>query len=106
MDDTGALTVLGAALESSLDMAVNLFVVRYERNKGRELQSASLLADAAHTRRHLRDRTGARVAFAEVTIGVPAQTSVAEAHAVADKVEARIGEQLGASEVTVHVERV
>jgi len=44
--------------------------------------------------------------FAEVTIGVAAHTTVAEAHAVADAVEARIGEHLGASEVTVHVEPV
>lgn len=161
--------------------AVNLFVVRYEGNKGRELQSAFLLADASHTRgdiyvtalalvslvltrlglggfdpvlalivaimiahsgykvlkdsipvlvdqraveavrlrtliegipevvdiRQIRSRsTPSGLLFAEVTIGVAGQTSVAEAHAVADKVEARIGEQLGASEVTVHVEPV
>lgn len=164
-----------------LTMGVNVFVVRYERNKGRELQSAFLLADAAHTRgdiyvtalaltslgltrvglgvldpalalivalliarsgylvlkdsipvlvdqraieatklrsliedipevvdiRQIRSRsTASGLLFAEVTIGVAADTSVAEAHAVADAVEARIGEQLGASEVTVHVEPV
>lgn len=33
----------------ALTMGVNFFVVRYERRKGRELQSAFLLADAAHT---------------------------------------------------------
>jgi divalent metal cation (Fe/Co/Zn/Cd) transporter len=44
------------------------------------------------------------VLFAEVTIGVAGDTSVAEAHVLADQVELRIGEQLGASEVTVHVE--
>lgn len=173
---------------SNLDIAlllltvfVNVFVVRYERNKGRALQSAFLLADAAHTRgdiyvtalalaslgltraglgvldpalalivalmiarsgylvlkdsipvlvdqraieatkirsliedipevvdiRQIRSRsTASGLLFAEVTIGVAANTSVAEAHAVADAVEARIGEQLGASEVTVHVEPV
>ena len=160
-------------------MLVNVFVVRYERNRGRELQSAFLLADAAHTRgdiyvtalalaslaltraglgvldpalalivafmiarsgylvlkesipvlvdqraveaaqlrkliegipavidiRQIRSRsTASGLLFAEVTIGVAADTTVAEAHAVADAVEARIGEQLGASEVTVHVE--
>lgn len=42
--------------------------------------------------------------FAEVTIGVAASTSVAEAHAIADAVEARITNELGAAEVTVHVE--
>jgi cation diffusion facilitator family transporter len=42
--------------------------------------------------------------FAEVTIGVAAATTVDEAHAVADAVEARIRQALGAAEVTVHVE--
>ncbi len=62
---TGALTVLGAALESVLDMlsnvvanrrrlggsalAVNFIVVIYERRRGRMLSSPLLLADAAHT---------------------------------------------------------
>jgi len=31
-------------------MAVNVFVVQYERNRGRALQSVFLLADASHTR--------------------------------------------------------
>lgn len=162
-----------------LTMLVNVFVVRYERNRGRELQSAFLMADASHTQgdiyvtalalaslvltrfglgvldpvlalvvalliarsgylvlkdsipvlvdqraveatqlrsliegipevvdiRQIRSRsTASGLLFAEVTIGVRADTSVAEAHAVADAVEAKIGEQLGASEVTVHVE--
>ena len=164
-----------------LTMFVNVFVVRYERNKGRDLQSTFLMADAAHTQgdiyvtglalaslgltrlglgvldpvlavivalmiahsgyrvlkdsipvlvderaveatrlrtliegipevvdiRSIRSRsTPSGLLFAEVTIGVAANTSVAEAHIVADEVEARIGEQLGASEVTVHVEPV
>ncbi|HVE78052.1 MAG TPA: cation diffusion facilitator family transporter [Gemmatimonadaceae bacterium] len=42
--------------------------------------------------------------FAEVTIGVAGSISVADAHAIADAVEARIAERLGAGEVTVHVE--
>lgn len=160
-------------------MLVNVFVVRYERNKGRELHSSFLLADAAHTGgdiyvtalalaslgltrvglgeldpalalivalmiarsgyqvlrdsipvlvdqraveatqlrtliegipevidiRQIRSRsTPSGLLFAEVTIGVAGDTTVAAAHAVADEVEARIGEHLGASEVTVHVE--
>jgi cation diffusion facilitator family transporter len=158
---------------------INLVVVWYERKRGRELNSAFLLADAAHTSsdlyvtllaiaslalarvgygfidpvlaivvasliawngfqilresvpilvdrravdaaeirrilceiprvedvRSVRSRsTPSGVLFAEVTIGVAGDTSVAEAHVLADQVELRIGEQLGASEVTVHVE--
>lgn len=48
--------------------------------------------------------TSSGLLFAEVTIGVAASTSVAEAHAIADAVEARITTGLGAAEVTVHVE--
>jgi cation diffusion facilitator family transporter len=160
---------------------VNVFVVWYERRRGRELASAFLLADAAHTGsdlwvtllavaslllgrlgfatadpvlalvvaaviawngyqilrqtvpilvdergvdadeirglvsripliedvRDVRSRsTSSGVLFAEVTIGVAASTSVADAHDLADAVEARIAEALGAAEVTVHVEPV
>ena len=175
-----------AARASSLDLGlialtaiINLFVAEYERRRGRELSSAFLLADAAHTRsdlyvtmlalaslllarvgaqwadpmlavvvagiiawngyqilretvpilvderavdadeirglvggiarvadvRDVRSRsTSSGVLFAEVTIGVAAATSVAEAHVLADEVEARIQAALGAAEVTVHVE--
>jgi len=48
--------------------------------------------------------TSSGLLFAEVTIGVAAATTVAEAHAIADAVEARIRQALGAAEVTVHVE--
>jgi cation diffusion facilitator family transporter len=158
---------------------VNVLVVWYERKRGRELSSAFLLADAAHTSsdlyvtllalaslglarvgfgvvdpllavvvalliawngyailrenvpilvdrravdaaeirrlvgeipeihdvRDVRSRaTPSGVLFAEVTIGVAANISVADAHSLADQVEARIGERLGTSQVTVHVE--
>jgi cation diffusion facilitator family transporter len=44
------------------------------------------------------------VLFAEVTICVDASTTVEEAHRIADAVEDRLADRLGASEVTVHVE--
>ena len=50
--------------------------------------------------------TPSGVLFAELAIGVPAGTSVEDAHALADALEALIDERLGASEVTVHVEPV
>ena len=158
---------------------VNIFVVLYERRRGRELRSAFLLADASHTSsdtyvtllavasmllslmglgrfdavlaivvafiialsgyrilkgtipilvderavdaneirrvvrgipqisdvRMVRSRYAASgLLFAELTIVVDGASSVAEAHHLADQVEARITEQLGASDVTVHVE--
>ena len=55
--------------------------------------------------RSVRSRAGASgVVFAEVTVGVAGTTSVADAHDIADEVESRIAEALGASEVIVHVE--
>ncbi|HUO52403.1 MAG TPA: cation diffusion facilitator family transporter [Gemmatimonadaceae bacterium] len=162
-------------------MLVNVFVVRYERRRGRELDSPFLLADAAHTssdifvtaaalgsllltrlgwgavdpalaivvalviawngyeiargtvpvlvderaldaadiRREARAVAGVAevraarsrklasgVVSAELTIGVDASMSVAEAHHVMDEVEARLTRQLGASDVHVHVEPV
>jgi cation diffusion facilitator family transporter len=57
--------------------------------------------------RNVRSRAGASgVVFAEVTVGVAGATSVADAHLIADEVENRIAEVLGASEVVVHVEPV
>ena len=55
--------------------------------------------------RSVRSRAGASgVVFAEVTVSVAGSTSVADAHAIADEVESRIAEALGASEVVVHIE--
>lgn len=162
-------------------LLVNVFVVWYERRRGRELQSAFLLADAAHTVsdvyvtglalasllfarlgfpaldavlaiivaliiawtgygilretvpilvdqrgadpeelrasiatidgvldvRAIRSRlTASGTLFAEVTIGVDENMSVAEAHRLADAVEGRVGSRYGVAEVTVHVEPV
>ena len=67
----------------------------------RLLENIPRIADV----RSVRSRAGASgVVFAEVTIGVAGSTSVADAHAIADEVERRITEALGASEVVVHIE--
>ncbi len=160
-------------------MGANFFVVWYERRRARQLNSAFLMADAAHTGSDIyvtaaalaslvlarvglgfidpilaiavalviawngyqivrgtipvlvderavdaseirgllsviagisdipfvRSRSMASgVLFAEVTICVDANTTVEEAHRIADAVEERLADKLGASEVTVHVE--
>jgi len=55
--------------------------------------------------RNVRSRSApSGMLFMEVTIAVSGSASVAEAHAIADAVEARIVSSLGAAEVTVHVE--
>ncbi len=55
--------------------------------------------------RNVRSRsTPSGLLFAEVTIAVPGDASVADAHAIADTVESKITSELGAAEVTVHVE--
>lgn len=55
--------------------------------------------------RSIRSRASASgLLFAEVTIGVDADTSVAHAHDIADAVEAAIDRELGPAEVIVHIE--
>lgn len=55
--------------------------------------------------RSVRSRASAAgVLLADVTIGVAGDTTVEDAHRIADAVEARIGSALGTSDVTVHVE--
>jgi ferrous-iron efflux pump FieF len=58
-----------------------------------------------HGVRSVRSRlTASGTLFAEVTISVSANTSVADAHRLADSVEEKIERAYGAAEVTVHVE--
>jgi len=159
-------------------MAVNIFIVRYEARRGRELRSALLAADAAHTQsdifvtllalislwltrlglgridgalaivvaliiawtgfqilrvsipvlvderavdsshiraaiealpgvvevREIRSRATAANSFAELTIVVSGAASVADAHRLADEVEAAVSQRIGGGKVTVHVE--
>ena len=52
----------------------------------------------------IRSRGRAGEMFAELTISVPAELDVRRAHEIADEVERRVGAELGAREVVVHVE--
>jgi cation diffusion facilitator family transporter len=173
-----SITVTDVAILATT-LAVNVFVVIYERRRARALDSAFLLADAAHTGsdilvtllalasvglarmdwpwldavlaitvaliiawsgvqilrqsipilvdqraieadrirdvvlalpgirevRNVRSRsTASGQLFAEVTVAVSGETSVDEAHQLADAVENAIEAEFGASQVTVHVE--
>jgi cation diffusion facilitator family transporter len=52
-------------------LAINLFVVRYESRRGRELNSELLLADAAHTRSDVLTSCGVLVSLAGAKAGYP-----------------------------------
>ena len=54
--------------------------------------------------REIRSRAAGANSFAEVTIAVSSEATVAEAHALADEVERVVSEKLGGAQVTVHVE--
>lgn len=54
--------------------------------------------------REIRSRATGANSFAEVTIAVSSEATVAEAHALADEVERVVSEHLGGAHVTVHVE--
>lgn len=71
----------------------------------RELRDVVLAVPRINDVRSVRSRsTASGQLFAEVTISVSANTSVADAHELADAVEASIAEKFGTSEVTVHIE--
>lgn len=53
---------------------------------------------------HIKSRSAAGVVFAELTIGVRADISVARAHEIADAVEERLKHALRLHEVVVHIE--
>ena len=52
----------------------------------------------------IRSRRGVHRGYAELTISVDGGATVAEAHGIADQVEARLRRELDLHEVTVHVE--
>lgn len=70
-----------------------------------ELRNVVLAVPEIRDVRSVRSRsTASGQLFAEVTIAVAGQTSVDEAHRLADAVEAAIEREFGTSQVTVHVE--
>jgi cation diffusion facilitator family transporter len=72
-----------------------------------ELRRNVRAVPGVHDVRGVRSRfTSSGILFAELTIGVAGSVSVEDAHAIADAVEKKIAEWLGAAEVTVHVEPV
>ncbi len=52
----------------------------------------------------LRTRHAGRVTFVEFHLVVPGDMTVNEAHAICDRVEAALKEELGAATITIHVE--
>lgn len=77
----------------------------------RAMDSAQIRAEVeriagVHEVREIRSRATGSHSFAEVTIAVSGQASVADAHALADAVEEAVSRKLGGGKVTVHVEPV
>ncbi len=70
------------------------------------LELADAVGDitAVHEVRRVRTRRGGSGIAADIVISVAPELSTAEAHAVADEVEALLGARLGIADVTVHVE--
>jgi cation diffusion facilitator family transporter len=68
---TPARVDLGTALVLVMTLAVNGVVARYEARRGRELDSAFLLSDAAHTRSDILVTAGVMVGTALVYLGQP-----------------------------------
>lgn len=71
---------------------------------GNEIQALALAVQGVRDAYDIRSRGGAQGRYAEVTIAVDHDTTVADAHAIADAVEHRLKRDLSFEEVTVHVE--
>ena len=72
--------------------------------EARQLRDAAASVAGVLEVRQVRSRTAGSNAFAEVTIAVSSAATVAEAHALADAVEAAVADRLRGANVTVHVE--
>jgi cation diffusion facilitator family transporter len=57
-------------------LAINLFVVRYEKGEGRRLNSEILFADAMHTRSDVFTSCAVLISLASVRVGYPAMDAI------------------------------
>lgn len=68
------------------------------------IEELALGVDGVHAAYQIRSRGRRGERFAELTIAVSPELSVAASHAMADEVERRVADSLGARDVVVHVE--
>jgi cation diffusion facilitator family transporter len=71
---------------------------------GDEIGAIALSVDGVRRAYGIRSRGGQHGRYAEVTIAVDRDTTVADAHTITDEVERRLKRDLSFTEVTVHVE--
>lgn len=87
--------IVGRSLPTLVDAAaVDAAVIRREAEQVEGVRSAY----------GIRSRTASALRFAELTIAVDSLQNVAEAHRIADAVEARLSHELSIDHVQVHVE--
>ena len=87
--------IVGRSLPTLVDAAaVDAAVIRREAEQVEGVRSAY----------GIRSRTASATRFAELTIAVDSLQNVAEAHRIADAVEARLSHELSIDHVQVHVE--
>lgn len=87
--------IVGRSLPTLVDAAaVDAAVIRREAEQVEGVRSAY----------GIRSRTASAMRFAELTIAVDSLQNVAEAHRIADAVEARLSHELSIDHVQVHVE--
>jgi divalent metal cation (Fe/Co/Zn/Cd) transporter len=64
----------------------------------------SLNAEGAIEAHDVRTRRAARVTFVEFHLVVPARMAVEDAHAISDRIEQAICDQVGEAVITIHLE--
>jgi len=100
-----AVTILWSGWQLIRQSVIGLMDVAVEPktlNTIREIISAN--ADGAIEAHDIRSRQAGKVMFVDFHLVVPGDMSVADAHAICDRIEAKLRERVDHAQVTIHVE--
>jgi cation diffusion facilitator family transporter len=106
-DSVAALFVAVLVVLAALRLAkqsVDVLMDRTAADAGESIREALSQLDEQVEVRRVRVRHAAGRHFVDIVIGVPLDTGVSQAHAVADRIEELVERALGGADVVVHVE--
>jgi cation diffusion facilitator family transporter len=106
-DSVAALFVAVLVVLAALRLAKQSVDVLMDRTGGdadEHIRAALSELDEQVELRRVRVRHAAGRSFVDIVVGVPLDTGVSQAHAVADDIEERVERALGGADVVVHVE--
>ena len=106
-DSVAALFVAVLVVLAALRLAKQSVDVLMDRSGGdadEHIRAVLSELDEQVELRRVRVRHAAGLSFVDIVVGVPLDTGVSQAHAVADDIEERVERALGGADVVVHVE--